>query len=216
MASHDSIQRLSSRTDLTGISFSQWTVLQEAAPRNSRRYWTCICDCGTKAVVDGKELRLGRSTSCVRCRNKTHGKGNCPEYIVWKRMRSRCRSQADKNYARYGGRGIDVCVEWESFATFYRDMGQRPTPKHTIERVKNDLGYSKNNCRWATRREQACNTSRNRLLTFNGVTQSIPDWAETLGISGKTLAQRLRMGWSVERTLTTPLQRNHVRSPSAS
>lgn len=214
MASQHPI-KLSSQTDLTGLPFGLWTVLREAESRNSRRYWRCRCECGTEASVDGKELRIGRSNSCIRCRNRTHGKSNtrCPEYLVWKLMRSRCHNPANKNYDRYGGRGIAICKEWDSFETFYQDVGQRPTPKHTIERIDNDGNYEPGNVRWATRKEQARNTRRNCMIAFNNVTQSIPDWAETIGISGGALHQRLSSGWSVERALTTPLQRNHVRSP---
>jgi hypothetical protein len=217
MATQQSTPNLTTRTNLTGLSFDRWSVLSEAdSLRKSRRYWLCVCTCGKQSVVDGKELRTGRSTGCYRCRAKKHGMRDKPEYVVWKRMKSRCEQTTNQDFRHYGGRGIRVCDEWQSFASFYRDMGPRPTPKHTIERIKNHLGYSKDNCRWATRKEQARNTRRNRLLTLHGVTKSIPDWAELVGVSYQTIGQRLRYGWSVERALTTPLQRNYVRGPSVS
>lgn len=205
MADSNSSPTYSSRTDLTGKRFGSWTVLHESEKRQSRRFWHCLCDCGKHAIIDGKELRLGRSTGCIRCRNRTHGQSaKCPEYKVWKKMRSRCENTANKDYHHYGGRGISVCDEWKSFEAFYRDMGPRPSPKHTIERMENSLGYSKANCVWATRKKQSRNTRRNRILTFDGITQSVPDWADQLGISQKILHFRLRAGWTVEDTLTIP------------
>lgn len=83
--------------------------------------------------------------------------GRAPEYQVWGKMLSRCRNPRSPDFANYGGRGITVCEEWHDFATFFKDMGPRPTPHHTIERVDNDAGYSKINCVWATREQQARN-----------------------------------------------------------
>lgn len=124
-----------------------------------------------------------------------HGNYKRTEYVVWERMRSRCNSTTDKRYASYGGRGIQVCEAWNDFNTFLADMGERPTG-YTLERMNNDLGYSKDNCRWATRQEQNNNTRRTVLITFEGETKSIAQWAETKNLNYTTLNRRLKV-WGV-------------------
>lgn len=189
--------------DLTGQRFGHWTVIDEAVGHVPRKcYWNCVCDCGTHSKVPGPALRIGRSKCCTHCRVKTHGMSRTPEHVAWLAMRGRCRRVTSDAYHNYGGRGIAVCDEWESFETFYRDMGSRPSPKHTIERLDNNSGYSKNNCVWATRATQLRNTRRTRLVTFNGITQCIVDWAKQLGIPSKTLYNRLARGCPIADALT--------------
>lgn len=126
------------------------------------------------------------------------------EYRAWKGMNTRCYNPNRIDYDRYGGRGITVCERWWSFENFLADMGEKPSPRHSIERRNNDGNYEPDNCYWATRREQNINTRRNHPLVLNGRTQLITDWAQELGIHHMTLYRRLESGWSVERTLTTP------------
>lgn len=110
----------------------------------------------------------------------------------------------NKRWARYGGRGIQVCASWHDFKNFFADMGDRP-PGMTIERIDNDGPYSKSNCRWADLKEQANNRSNSRLIEHNGETLTLAQWAERLGMAWETLDNRLRDGWSVARALTEPL-----------
>lgn len=216
MDSHNPTERGSRFIHLTGKTFGRWSVLSEAKKRIGKVYWTCRCECGTVSEVAGSVLRRGRSRCCTKCRVTTHGKSAFPEYTVWLAMLGRCRRKSSDAYRNYGQRGITVCDEWQSFAAFYRDMGPRPTPKHTIERKDNDLGYSKGNCKWATRKEQLRNTRRTHFLTFNGIAQCVTDWAKQLGMPPRTLHNRINRGWSVERALTTPVRllvQNHAHSP---
>lgn len=130
----------------------------------------------------------------------THGMAGSPEHKIWMGIKCRCKCPSATGYSRYGGRDIAVCESWrDSFEAFYRDMGPRPTPKHTVERKDNDKGYCKENCVWATRTEQMRNMSRNHLITFNGKTQCLQEWAEEFGLNKATLRRRLQRGWSVER-----------------
>lgn len=130
------------------------------------------------------------------------------EYSAWQEMRARCRNPSHAAYRHYGGRGITVCDAWrESFEAFLADMGRRPSPDHSLDRIDNDGNYEPGNVRWATRERQARNRRSSVLVTFRGVERSVPDWAEDLGISAQTLSHRLKAGWPLERALTTPSTR---------
>ncbi len=120
-------------------------------------------------------------------------------------MKQRCYSHNKRNFADYGGRGIMVCERWRnSFENFLADMGPRPTPLHSIDRIDNSLGYDPANCRWATRTEQNRNKRSNRYMTMNGRTMILTDWAIETGIKRETIKERIRRGWTISRALTTP------------
>lgn len=121
------------------------------------------------------------------------------EYQAWVNMIARTR-----RHPIYIRRGIDVCDCWLSFENFAADMGQRPSPKHELDRIDNNLGYSPNNCRWATRTEQMRNTSANRQVTYQSKTQSVAQWADDLAVGRQMLINRLDRGWSVEDALGKP------------
>ena len=138
-------------------------------------------------------------------RPPTHGGSKTREYIIWSQMRVRCRSSKHPYWHRYGGRGIAVCERWDqSFSAFLADKGKAPSRLHTLDRIDSNGNYSLENCRWATRREQARNTRANRLLTHLGETMSLAEWAERADMPYLRLRDRLRRGWTVERALTEP------------
>lgn len=205
--------------DLTGRCFGRLTVLEYAGKQATNSRWLCQCDCGKQATVEGGHLKSGRTKSCgcwqkevTGRRSRSHGKCDIPEYKVWAAMIHRCTSPSNPAYGHYGGRGITISSCWrKSFAAFLADMGSRPTPEHTLERIDNDGNYEKSNCRWATRTEQARNTRRNRLLSFAGETKPLAEWADSLGILDGALRYRIKAGWSVERALTQPV-RSHKAS----
>lgn len=199
--------------DLAGQRFGRLTV---TGPYR-KRYWTCVCDCGTSAEVFGGSLTQGLTRSCGCLRNETTAARNranatgqkerLPEFNVWVMMRARCQDPDGKSYDRYGGRGIKVCERWASFKAFFEDMGSRPTADHQIDRIDNDGPYSPENCRWATRIEQCNNRSDNRPITYQGVTRTLAEWARETGIKVHTIGARIdRLGWGVERSLTTPVR----------
>lgn len=128
--------------------------------------------------------------------NKAH-----PEYTVWSSMRDRCNRPANSNYHNYGGRGIKVCQRWGRFRNFLADMGPRPSPEHEIDRIDNDGDYEPDNCRWATRAEQARNMRTNRLLTVDGETLTVTDWAARVGVDANCIFRRLYDGRSPEEAI---------------
>ena len=117
-------------------------------------------------------------------------------------MRGRCFNKLDKRYSYYGKRGIVVCKRWELFENFFKDMGPKPSKTHSIDRIDNNGPYSKENCRWATKTEQAGNKRNNIVVKFNGKTKCLAAWARETGISQSLLKYRLRAKWGVERMLT--------------
>lgn len=205
--------------DEAGKAYGRLTVI-ECAGRDSksRLLWRCYCDpklggCGNETIVRGVYLRRGetRSCGCLERDNRltssvTHGhtvaRERSPEYWTWIAMKARCLIESATGYKDYGGRGIRICERWvDSFAVFLADMGPKTSPKHSIERIDNNKGYEPGNCRWATRKEQNRNTRNNRMLTHEGVTMCLVDWANKTGINRTTIASRLKSGWSVKDAL---------------
>lgn len=137
---------------------------------------------------------------------KTHGMSRTKIYKIWKGMIGRCTNPKGKYFDRYMGRGITICKEWRnSFENFYKDMGDPPAG-HSLDRVNNDKGYSKENCRWATPKQQQNNRRGCIKLTFNQQTKSLVEWSEITNLSRTVIWKRLDAGWSVEKALTTPLR----------
>lgn len=181
-------------------------------------HWFCRCDCGKyTATPRGWGLRNGIVRSCGRraCkRRENHEWDKIPEYNVWLGMRKRCCKSNHQAFADYGGRGIKICERWQtSFSAFLADMGPRPTPKHQLNRIDNDGNYEPSNCNWVLQSENMRNTRYSRLLTFQEITLTLVEWTERTGIPENTIRERIRRGWSVEKSLTTPARTK--RSPGS-
>ena len=190
--------------------FGRWTVFEQAKERDNKRHimWVCKCDCGTIRKVQGSNLRasLSRSCGCIseeanRKRLATHGMGSTNIYKIWKGMKSRCYNPNNDSYKYYGGRGIKVCNRWfESFENFLADMGM-PAEEMSIDRIDGDGDYDPSNCKWATHKEQMRNTTSNRMITFNGESKLLTDWADKLNMGSSGLRYRLK-NWPLEKALT--------------
>jgi len=190
---------------MIGKTYGQLTVLsvvEECA--------ICQCDCGNRIRVWKNNL-YGNTSSCGCIKRTQNGLSHQPEYDVWKNMIQRCESPQNRDYKNYGARGISVCKRWRSFLSFYTDMGARPQQGYTIERINNNGGYEKSNCRWAPRFEQNGNTRKNKLITFRGKTQHLAKWARECGLPVQTLINRIgRLGWAIDDALTKPRQKRKL------
>src|SRR5262245_27864766 len=186
-----------------GARYERWTVLALADATPSRQRWSCRCDCGTVKTVRDQSLKAGTSRSCGclqvevatrQCREGTvHGESHrTVEYWLWVNIRRRCYARQLPDYRHYGGRGITMCERWrESYQQFLIDVGRRPTPDHTLDRIDNNGNYEPGNVRWATRKEQSRNQRTNLLITIGGQTKCLSEWSEVSGIPACTIRQRL-------------------------
>jgi hypothetical protein len=195
--------------DLTGQRFERLVVLSYEKVGQKTK-WNCRCDCGNHTSAATSDLRSGKTKSCGCLRNEqnltnkmTHGMSSSPEHSNWTAMKNRCLNPNGSDFNRYGGRGITIDPRWiNSFEAFYADMGPRPTPEHTLERKDNDQGYSKDNCTWATRKEQARNQSTTLRYEYKGQLLSLREITELEGVSFDMVYQRMRnMGMTLEEAL---------------
>lgn len=198
--------------DLTGQRFGRLVALECAGRRSGHALWNCLCDCGNVVEVIACDLKKGHTASCgclqrerSRASATVHGGNGTRLYSVWEGMKKRCLNPSHDSYKDYGGRGITVCAEWANSFEAFRDwaLANGYRDDLTLDRKENDGPYSPENCRWATLKQQNNNTRRNRMITFQGETRTLSQWAELTGIKFDKLRQRLNKGWSVERALTT-------------
>lgn len=198
--------------DLVGKTSGRLTVTGKTTSRSKQGkvIWECLCSCGNTILAATVAITSGRTRSCgclqketIRAIKTKHGFNHIPEYRTWQNIRNRCYNVKQNDYSRYGGRGITVCAEWlNSFETFYRDMGPRLSPEHSIDRKDNDKGYSKDNCRWATRIEQANNARRNVFYFHNGKAKTLTTWCRELNLNYVTVEQRIRtLDWAFEEAI---------------
>lgn len=196
--------------DLRGKRFGHLLVVDYSCRTKGRKIkWRCLCDCGKTTEVSGCSLKKGSTRSCgcnrvaaISSSKITHGLSEHPLFCIWASIMQRCYNPTSSGWKRYGGRGIRVDERWHDVTNFISDMTPRPTLSHTIGRIDNNGNYSKENCQWETRTQQARNMRSNRVLTLNGVSRCLMEWSQITGIGYNTLRFRLSRGWSTERTLT--------------
>lgn len=203
------------RESLNGRVFGRLTVSDSSATtpgERKRTICTCVCSCGNILTVLADALRSGNTKSCGCLRREvaakqsaTHGKSRSPEYRIRLGMIGRCENTNYTSYHHYGSRGITVCPSWrESFEAFFADMGPRPSASHELERRDNNIGYTPDNCYWATRQEQCNNTRHNRYVTWRGETHTTAEWSRLLSIPRTVITNRLYRQWSLDRVFAKP------------
>lgn len=219
--------------DLTGRRFGKLVVVGFAGVArkpngHTRKMWSCRCDCGEGATSAGEDMKSGHTTSCgcvipeaSRRSATTHGLSSTPLYHVWSTMLARCQNRRNKAYKHYGGRGIAVCDRWLSFNNFYDDMSAGYCPGVWLDRVNNNGAYCRENCRWATPRQQNNNRRDNAMLELNGERRSLTEWSRMLNLPVSRLKFRRKMGWADHEVLEKETYRGYRltarrRSPSTS
>lgn len=187
--------------DIKGQVFGKLTVINRSGSNKCGQVkWLCLCKCGNERTITGRDLKNGHTVSCG-CYKKerilevctTHGMSKSSEYRIWSLMKDRCNNTKSKVFKFYGGRGITVCKRWlDSFDNFFEDVGKRPKGK-SLDRYPNKNGnYEPTNFRWATAKQQADNTRRNRIIEYNGETKNLREWSKILKTSDSNIHRMLK------------------------
>lgn len=201
-----------------GQKFGKLTAVErtESFDKNNGFLWKCLCDCGNETYVPVGRLRSGGAKSCGCSRieklkevNKRHCASKTRLYNIWCLMRSRCEKEYRPFYKRYGGRGITVCEEWQTFEGF-RDWAvwNGYADNLSIDRINNDGNYEPNNCRWATSTQQTRNTSQSISVEYQGKKYALADLANKKGLSYMCLYKRIKKGMTVEEAVEKPIKGN--------
>ena len=195
--------------DLSGMKYGFLTVLSYAyTGKNRKTFFLCKCECGKEKAVESSHLKDGHTTSCgcKKITQRTHGCSKTRLYTIWRGLMQRCRNKNNKGYKNYGGKGIDVCVDWNSFVAFREwALCNGYTDSLTLDRINNFGNYEPSNCRWATMKEQQNNRTNNIHLAAYDKILTIAEWSRITGLAYETIWNRIfGRGWSPERALTTP------------
>lgn len=175
------------------------------------RYRRPIAETGRDPHPSATHLLHGHTASFPRG-DGTRAVVISPTYSSWSAMRCRCLNPKHPAFHRYGGRGITVCQEWDSFSAFLADMGERPDG-HSLDRIDNDKGYCKENCRWSDSKQQVRNRACSRRITAFGITLTLPEWSERTGLHRSTIYHRLAKGMPPEEALTQPSRKKTTPKP---
>lgn len=207
------------KIDMTGKRFGRLTVVCEAGLKRKEIAWKCICDCGKTVIVPGYPLRSGKTKSCgcymrdqTKNANRKHGMFGTPIYRTYFNMKNRCYNPHYYLYKDYGGRGISVCNEWlgdDGFSNFYKWAKENGYHQGlSLDRIDCDGNYSPQNCRWVNMIVQQNNRRNNHMITANGQTHTMAEWARISKIPYSTIQRRIHSGWKDSEAVTRELQRH--------
>lgn len=198
--------------DITGKKFGKLTVLKRSDKTfGAHILWDCVCECGGLKTTRAGDLKNGKTLSCgcnktliLLERNTTHGMSYSRLHGIWRDMKKRCLNPNSKGFPHYGGRGIGICERWlESFENFYNDVKEGYKDNLSLDRYPDtDGNYEPSNFRWATFTQQQNNKRNNHILVFNGISATVAEWADIIGVKKGMLYRRLGLGWSVQDVLT--------------
>lgn len=196
---------MSKMTDIAGEKFNSLTAIKYVGKnKHGQPMYEFICDCGKTIITRVSYVKIGHTKSCgclkiknTKIANTIHGQARnentTREYVAWQEMKKRCTNKELKAYKDYGGRGISVCEKWlNSFEEFYKDMGSRPSKYHSLDRIDNNGNYEPNNCRWATKIEQASNCRSNHWIEYNNEKHTIAQWSRIFETKPNTIIDRVR------------------------
>jgi hypothetical protein len=179
------IPKLPKYERIEGQRFNRLLVIELSEVKNHQAIWKCRCECGNIVYTSTGRLKSGDVQSCgclLKDSVTTHGMARTRPYRIWTSMKTRCTNQKQPNYKLYGGRGITYDPHWETFENFWNDMKVSYNDDLTLERIDNDAGYSKENCRWATRDEQVRNMRSNVIINYGGYDYCLTDLATKLDV----------------------------------
>lgn len=210
--------------EFVGKKFGRLTIISDNCMYDSQgnrisgaSKFNCLCDCGTEGIYRSNFLLRGITTSCgcfksekTSFRSSTHGQTNSYFYEILRGIRRRCYDEKIKSYSDYGKRGIIVCERWlepngQGLLNFIMDMGERPSPQYSIERIDVNGNYEPENCKWATPKEQGNNKRNNNTITYKGETKTLTEWSEFFNIKRTTLSYRLKKGMDFEEAISLPV-----------
>lgn len=208
--------------NLIGKKFNKLTIIKYMGKDKWGHRWLCLCECGNQKEISENNIKTGQVKSCGCLKNKikhghtANGKQS-KTYMAWKHMKHRCYNKNNPKYKDYGGRGITVCGRWldkeNGFLNFLKDIGKIPEGKE-LDRINNNKlkdGYSPENCKLSTRKQQCRNMRNNHLIPFNGKKLTASEWSEITGISYDIIRKRLKNGWSIKKALTIPVKSRNVK-----
>ena len=198
-----------------GKKFNNLLVLNIAGRNKyNRPLYECQCDCGNKIIVEATKVKNGATKSCgclqrkvARKHLETHGLTNTRLYRIWNSMKARCYDCNNSRFYAYGEKGVAVCDEWKGdFQSFYDwAMSNGYSENLSIDRIDVNGNYEPSNCKWSTNIEQANNTTRNRYITYQGITMTVSEWARHFGFNYKYFHEKLKKcNWSIENLLEIP------------
>lgn len=196
------------KIEMVGKKYNMLTVLLDVGYSHGQQSYLCECDCGNKKVITGQRIRNEETKSCgclsknlTKVRNRKHGKTGTAIYRTWSNIKNRCRNTNHRNYKDYGGRGVDMCDAWfNSFEQFYKDVGDIPEGM-SLDRINNDKGYFKENCRWATKAEQSKNRRNSIIMKHKDITMCLKDWARKLNKPYSSMKVLAKRGLSIEQII---------------
>lgn len=204
--------------NLINQKFNKLLVLRRLPNQGKKVMWECKCDCGNLTQVLTSNLKCGRTKSCgclriskLVSRSTTHNQRHTKLYEVWKTMKQRCFNPNCDSYKNYGARGITIYSDWkDNFNSFYEwSISNGYQDGLTIDRIDFNGNYEPSNCRWVDRLTQANNTRTNVFIEFNNEVHTIAEWSRIYNIKQSVLSDRLRRGWSIEKSLTSPIKQKN-------